>query len=200
MWKGLAALAGVTVIVVYRNLAEARRRELETIATVDALTGVLNRRGFDRALTEAWQSSLAHHQNLGLLVIDIDYFKRFNDRYGHQVGDGCLRAVAQACAKAVRDEGIFARYGGEEFAVIVVKATKRDLETIAERICVSVRDLSIPHVSNAERLTLSIGAAATVPNDTQTHSALFALADASLYQAKALGRACFVAWEETVAE
>jgi diguanylate cyclase (GGDEF)-like protein len=186
----------ITVIAVYRELAEARRRELETVATVDALTGVLNRRGFDRALTEAWQSGLARCQSLGLLVIDIDYFKRFNDRYGHQVGDDCLRAVAQACAKAVRDGGIFARYGGEEFAVIVARATKTDLEMIAERIRASVRELSIPRISNAERLTLSIGAAATVPNDTQSHTALFALADASLYQAKALGRGCFVAWED----
>lgn len=178
------------------RIAEDRGRELEAIASFDALTGVLNRRAFDRALGAAWETSEAHGHALGLVMIDIDHFKSFNDRYGHQAGDQCLQAIAQACADAVRGEDIFARYGGEEFAAIVPKATKEDLESIADRMRAAVSSLNIPHVTDAGHVTLSIGAAAIVASAAHSMHALIARADANLYRAKEAGRDRLILSEE----
>lgn len=167
---------------------EERRLELETMVALDPLTGVLNRRAFDAALSELWEAAVATGRALGLIMIDVDHFKLFNDRYGHQAGDECLRAVAHACAGAVRSEDVFARYGGEEFVVIVPKATTGEVEMIGDRMRAAVRALNVEHCTEVRRVTLSIGAAALDPAREGNAGDLIRLADESLYRAKHGGR------------
>ena len=189
-----ALLLGIAVTERIRETAReyerllVASRELEDIALHDALTGVLNRRAFDRGLADAWHTGAARGQRLGLLMIDIDHFKRFNDRYGHPAGDECLRKVAQACAGCVRGGDLFARYGGEEFAAIVPSGSMEDLAAIAWRMRAAVADLAIPHESASGIVTLSIGGAAKLASDVRSEQGLVAIADAALYRAKEEGR------------
>lgn len=189
-----ALLLGIAVTERIRETAReyerllVASRELEDLALHDSLTGVLNRRAFDRALADAWHTGAARRERLGLLMIDVDHFKRFNDRYGHQAGDECLRRVAHACAACVRGGDLFARYGGEEFAAVVPNATMDDLDSIARRMRIAVAELGIEHDAPAGHVTLSIGGAAKAASDVRSEQGLVELADAALYQAKERGR------------
>jgi diguanylate cyclase (GGDEF)-like protein len=190
-----ALLLGIAVTERIRETAREYERllivsrELEDMALHDGLTGVLNRRAFDRGLADAWHLGAARRERLGLLMIDIDHFKRFNDRYGHQAGDDCLRSVARACAACVRGGDLFARYGGEEFAAIVPNGTMDDLDSIARRMRDAVGELGIRHEETpAGHVTLSIGGAAKAASDLRSEQGLITLADAALYRAKEQGR------------
>lgn len=193
-----ALLLGIAVTERIRETAReyerllVASRELEDIALHDSLTGVLNRRAFDRGLADAWHTGAARRETLGLLMIDIDYFKRFNDRFGHQAGDACLERIARACAHCVRGGDLFARYGGEEFSAIVPNATLGELEHIARRMRAAVADLRIEHDTPSGYMTLSIGGAAKHASDVRSEQGLVALADAALYRAKEAGRDCVV--------
>ena len=181
--------------------------ELARITTLDALTGIANRRAFDEALGEEWRRMLRHGTALSLLMIDVDYFKRFNDAYGHVAGDQCLRTVAQAVANKARRAGeLAARYGGEEFAVLLPQIGIGEAIKLAEIICNAVRDCEIPHEQSGAgpHVTISVGvasiskypdAAAAFSRDSVATAAFSAgatilveTADLALYRAKMAGR------------
>lgn len=163
-------------------------REYQDMALRDALTGALNRRAFDRGLADAWRTGAVRNESLGLLMIDVDHFKLYNDRYGHQAGDECLRRIAQACASCVRGGDLFVRYGGEEFAAILPKATMEDLDAITRRMREAVAMLAIEHQTPSGRVTISIGGAAKYASDVRSEQGLVKIADAALYNAKEQGR------------
>ncbi|HBW6179244.1 GGDEF domain-containing protein [Klebsiella pneumoniae] len=160
-------------------------QRLESIANQDALTGTANRRALNAYLAAIWQQKTP----LALMMIDVDYFKRYNDRYGHQAGDECLSSVAQVLKMAVRAEGdLVARYGGEEFVVVLPGVSLAHATAIAERIQQKISEAGLPHAASAvaSEVTVSIGIVAsdgTVPIET-----LIARADSALYQAKNKGR------------
>lgn len=168
---------------------------LRQMVFIDGLTGVANRRCFDERLGTEWRRAARSTLPLALLMLDVDHFKRFNDRYGHQVGDECLRQVASAIKGALLRPGdLVARYGGEEFACILPGTDFEGALAVGAGIEKSVRGLQIEHadsdVSNV--LTLSVGVSMSLPERDGDPARLLALADAQLYRAKhdGRGRAC----------
>ena len=166
--------------------------ELAALASKDGLTGLANRRCFDDTLAHELQRAQRHAQPVSLIMMDVDFFKKFNDHYGHVAGDDCLRAVAGAVARSVgRDEDLAARYGGEEFAVIMPGTGTAGAVEVAEAIRAAVAALQIPHAASAIGVvTISLGAATVHPEPGGgTGSAeLIRQADALLYQSKNTGR------------
>ena len=171
----------------YSGPAHAMQKRSAT----DGLTGLANRRSFDEAIEQEWQRSRRHRETLALLMVDIDHFKKHNDNHGHQAGDECLRLVARTLASTARRAGdLPARYGGEEFAVLLPASSIEGASALAERIRVAVEQLRLPYLeaSAGRHVSVSIGVAACVPDQTATSSVLVAAADEALYQAKAVGR------------
>lgn len=182
-------------VVIVRDISERKKVEdqLLALATTDGLTGLRNRRTFDDLLERQWQVTLQQGTTLSLILLDVDHFKLFNDHYGHQVGDDCLRAVGAAVARAIRAEDCAARYGGEEFAVILPDADAEAVAAISERVRAAVEALGIPHGPRPEgaHVTVSIGAAtavACVGGSMRMPESLVAAADTALYKAKHNGR------------
>lgn len=164
--------------------------ELAELSLRDALTGVANRRRFDEVLLREWERARRQQSPLSLLFIDIDYFKGYNDHYGHQAGDDCLRAVAFVLVDTGRrPTDLVARFGGEEFVLLLPETALPGAVDIAERVRVFLAQAMIPHAAAPQgRVTASIGVATLVPGDDQPAADLVGAADAALYQAKALGR------------
>jgi diguanylate cyclase (GGDEF)-like protein len=165
---------------------------LESIALVDALTHMPNRRRFDATIDAEWKRAAGEKTQLSMLMIDIDHFKQYNDHYGHGAGDACLQSMAAALLAGVSRPGdLVARYGGEEFVVIL---SGTDMETavhIATLLCKGIRDLKLPHAHSGVEsfVTVSIGCATMIPlGETSSAKALFDEADKMLYQAKNSGR------------
>lgn len=164
---------------------------LERMAFVDALTGIANRRQFDQRLDAEWSRTYREGRSLALILLDIDHFKRFNDRYGHPAGDECLRRVAWAISSATRRPGdLAARYGGEEFAIILPNSDLAGAIAIAEKVTQAVRSLGLRHEDGTGGIvTVSAGVAALRPSSTgSTLAGLKSLADQALYDAKQQGR------------
>ncbi len=178
--------------------------QLGRMARVDHLTGLDNRREFDRVLQREWRRCQRLAHSLAILVIDIDFFKRFNDHFGHGDGDECLRAVADALTKSLERSGdLVARIGGEEFAAILPNTDLSGARTVGEKMRASVASLAIPHPRStiAPHVTISIGGDAVVPYPNRTASELVHTADLALYRAKNHGRnQCVVLTETTVDE
>lgn len=165
-------------------LRSANRR-LNSLANLDPLTGIANRRSFDAVLALQWSTA----PSLAMLMIDIDHFKMFNDQYGHQEGDGCIRKVAQALASTVRGTDVVARIGGEEFAVLMPGADIRTATEVAQRLRRAIEQLGIPHGKmDSGIVTVSIGCAACRPGPELTAADLSVAADRALYAAKGAGR------------
>jgi diguanylate cyclase (GGDEF)-like protein/PAS domain S-box-containing protein len=169
--------------------------ELKRLALTDGLTGLANRRAFDQALEAEWLRTMRLSTHMSLLLLDLDHFKRFNDHYGHQVGDDCLRAVAAAITRATRQPSdLAARYGGEEFAVILPGTNSASAVDVAERIRSDIHRLMVPHENNPPGngfVTTSIGLATALcrPGGTMDmRQSLLAAADTALYKAKQNGR------------
>jgi diguanylate cyclase (GGDEF)-like protein len=171
------------------NLLQANE-ELEILARVDGLTGLLNRREFDFALQGELRRAKRAAASLGLLILDVDYFKAYNDLYGHLGGDACLRQIAQAInANVGRYGDIAARYGGEEFVVILPGASLEQAGEMAEKIRKAVCALGVPHAGAPNGVaTVSVGVSAVVPTENTDAAELIAVADKALYAAKAAGR------------
>lgn len=172
------------------QLAEATER-LEQQATTDALTSIANRRRFGEFLQREWHRALRARSPITLMMVDVDFFKHFNDSYGHLAGDDCLRRVAAALQTAVRRPGdLAARYGGEEFVVVLSGTGHDSALAIAESIRRSIEDLRIPHEASMVRqyVTVSVGVAVADPRDGGTPELLIFTADEALYRAKAEGR------------
>lgn len=170
---------------------EIANQELELIAISDSLTKLANRRRFDEYIDIEWRRAMRQQSWLGLVLCDIDYFKRYNDTYGHQAGDACLQKVAEAIARAVRRPGdLVARYGGEEFAVVLPNTDIAGAIRVAEEIRVRVRGLGIPHSASkiGDIVTLSLGVATIFPSPYKSISKFIGLADVALYKAKKQGR------------
>ncbi|MCJ2081127.1 GGDEF domain-containing protein [Methylobacterium sp. J-090] len=168
----------------------SRQRDLlETLAAIDPLTGLANRRGFD-AMMASDLTGRNEGTPLILAMIDIDFFKVFNDTYGHARGDDALRIVARALAEAAPDDARVARMGGEEFVLAVVGPHHLPPSAIGERLCRAVADQAIPHSGNAASsvVTISVGLASGRVRADPDHSDLFAIADDALYAAKRGGR------------
>ena len=195
----LAAVVAARDAEVRARTAELLERSLELaaasaaldqLAGSDALTGLANRRGFEMALERSWHSAVREGATVALLLVDVDHFKRFNDTYGHVIGDACLREVAHAVlALTRRPLDVAARYGGEELAVLMHGSSVAAAEALAERIRASVAALRIPVAAGRyATVTVSIGVAAAHPNGVNEPSHLVSVADVALYRAKSLGR------------
>lgn len=190
-WRIEAWTRRAYLLVLRESLhGEAARRAADhatTLSNTDALTQLPNRRRFEGALARAWQH--AEGAAVGLLMIDIDHFKRFNDRFGHPAGDDCLRCVAQAMRGELREGDMIARLGGEEFVVLLPTATMPAAAALAERLRAAVERLAIPHDGGDGRqvVTISVGIALVVPH-LGTPMELLESADRALYEAKRAGR------------
>lgn len=180
-----------------RELMEAARQlaDLNTILTrlslADSLTGVANRRNFDRILDKEWRRGFRSKGQLSTIMIDVDYFKKFNDHYGHQAGDECLRQVASILKDALRRPGdVLCRYGGEEFSVVLPDTGSEGVSVVAENLRQAVESAAIPHRHGGvgDRVTISLGAATMLPSEGGSPADVVKLADRALYQSKAAGR------------
>lgn len=170
---------------------QAALASLDDLASRDGLTGLHNRRAFD----EQFAVEVARHRRqqaaLGVALIDVDHFKLYNDRYGHQQGDECLRSVAQALAQCTRRPGeIVARYGGEEFVVVLPSTSVDDVLRYGQWICSHIEALQLPHEASAvgRHVTISVGLSSCVPGAGDSPAQLLAVADRALYEAKRAGR------------
>ncbi|MEH6472083.1 MAG: diguanylate cyclase [Halopseudomonas sp.] len=164
---------------------------LASLARLDYLTELPNRREFDRKIEEEWLRARRKGSELGVVLIDIDHFKLYNDNYGHSMGDDCLRQVARAMAKGLRRPAdLLARYGGEEFVAVLPETGLEGSRVVAETMIQAVRDVCLPHAhsSAADCVTISAGVSSMVPTNDATPRSLSELADAALYKAKESGR------------
>jgi len=170
---------------------EKANRELQRLSVLDDLTQVANRRRFDAAIDEEWQRLSRERASLALIFCDIDYFKLYNDTYGHQAGDDCLRAVADTInANCQRPGDFVARYGGEEFIVTLPNTEVEGAVHLAEDIREAIERLKIPHPQSrvSEYITLSLGVSSVFPSALTTPESLIEAADKALYEAKNQGR------------
>ncbi len=170
---------------------ELAHHELQQLVAIDQLTQVYNRRRFEEYLTQEWQRLAREKLPISLILGDIDYFKLYNDTYGHQLGDRCLQEVAQCINNSIkRPADVVARYGGEEFAVILPNTDMEGAVILAEIIGSAIRKLEIPHSSSpvSSCVTISTGVATLIPEPNSDFHEIIILADKALYQAKIAGR------------
>jgi diguanylate cyclase (GGDEF)-like protein len=199
---GVLLFTNVIGAIVCYSLERANRTNflesqlLMDTARRDGLTGIANRRTFDEHVDRVWAQAAREGRPLTLLMIDIDHFKTYNDRFGHQAGDECLRRVAWSLSShARRPLDIAARYGGEEFAMVLYDARRQHAEEMARQIQAGIESLGIAHSASPvanKRLTVSIGIACVLPASDRSHYGFIQLADEALYAAKERGRDCIV--------
>lgn len=175
-----------------RKQTEDRLRQTnEELVNTDELTQIANRRCFNQRLDLEWRRLARERRSLSLLLFDVDYFKRYNDTYGHQLGDQCLVKIAQAAKKPLyRPADLMTRYGGEEFAVMLPNTDLEGAIAVAKRIHEAIRALNIPHQASdvSDQVTISLGIATEIPNTTILAIDLTHQADQALYLAKQQGR------------
>ncbi len=189
------ALIGFMFDITERKNTEQKlivlQKELEELSFKDALTGVYNRRMFDSVMEVEWANAKRNHQPLSLLMLDIDYFKQYNDFYGHIHGDECLKRVAKELNKvATRSRDFFARFGGEEFIIVLPETDEKAARMIAERCRSLIFKAQIPHEKSlvSQMLTVSIGVSTIIPIHSDEAINFIAAVDRQLYQAKETGR------------
>ncbi|WP_229518292.1 diguanylate cyclase [Massilia sp. PAMC28688] len=169
---------------------EDSNAQLAALSSTDGLTGISNRRGFDAALDSEWRRGSRNGYTLALAMLDVDHFKAYNDHYGHQAGDRCLRQVAELIAThGRRTSDVVARYGGEEFALLSPATDATEAMEAAREICAELAKLALPHAKSPHGVvTISIGVATVVPDEAASSSTLIDRADRALYKAKKSGR------------
>ena len=183
--------------VALENQLRVANKKLENIATIDGLTGIANRRKFDLQMKQEWLRAYREQTPLSLILVDVDYFKLYNDSHGHQAGDNCLQLVAQGISRAVnRPADLVARYGGEEFAVILPNTDLVGANHVANRIKASIDYSRIPHKSSSvsKYITISQGVSTTIHSTDSSFESLVCIADIALYDAKKGGRDRFVSY------
>ncbi|WP_147532943.1 sensor domain-containing diguanylate cyclase [Bacillus marasmi] len=195
------------LIVVSRNITERKLTEqklqkaneiLKHLSTIDGLTSVSNRRAFDERLEIEWNRAMRTSRPLSLIMFDIDYFKAYNDTYGHQGGDGCLKQIASTIEETIgRSTDFICRYGGEEFCAILPETNKDGAKIVAEKIRVAVESLKIPHSGSKIQpwVSISVGTATMIPSQYTSLLNLISNADKAVYQAKHLGRNCVCSYQ-----
>jgi diguanylate cyclase (GGDEF)-like protein/PAS domain S-box-containing protein len=169
------------------------QKELEELSFKDGLTGVANRRMFDSVIETEWLKARQNKQPLSLIIIDIDFFKEYNDFYGHLQGDDCLKQVAETLNNVKsRSRDFFGRFGGEEFIMLLPEADENAAWSIAERCRQALFKKQIPHEQSkvSQLLTISLGVSTMIPSQDDEHNELISRADKQLYQAKQKGRNC----------
>ena len=190
----IAARVDVTDLIRREKLLEVSNQHLVQQIATDCLTGLANRRRFDEALVTEWMRAARSGAPLSLLMVDIDHFKNYNDRYGHPAGDQCLRRVAAALGQCVRRAGeLVARYGGEEFVMLLPNANINHASETAQNILAQMAQEALPHAASptGHHVTLSVGVASIAPDAAMEASTLVNAADAAMYRAKSGGRARF---------
>jgi diguanylate cyclase (GGDEF)-like protein/PAS domain S-box-containing protein len=181
------------ILIAIEDITERKKaqEQLKLHALMDGLTGIANRRHFDNTLDLEWRRAMRSAKPISLIIVDADYFKNFNDTYGHLAGDSCLRKIAHTIKDSLRRAGNFAaRYGGEEFAVILPDTDAEGAYMLAESLREKIENLNIDHSDSraGENVTVSMGVSTTVPEKDSPHDKLIFLADKALYQAKQGGR------------
>lgn len=174
-----------------KSILQKANEKLRQISLRDPLTGIWNRRKYDETIHIEWNRCLRHQRPIALMLLDIDFFKQFNDAYGHMAGDACLTEIARTINETLsRSTDMVARYGGEEFIVLLPEASREDVVRVANMLWEKIAALGIPHgnSSASDHVTVSVGAACMVPSRGSSHEDLFRTADRALYQAKAGGR------------
>ena len=181
----------------FRALRDSQQRliqaniELQRLSNVDALTGASNRKHLDEYIATEWRRAARDQTSLGVLMIDVDDFKKFNDTYGHLVGDAALIKVAEAARKVSgRPADLTARFGGEEFIIVLPGTDLAGAQAVGDKMRQSIEDLQVPHTASSAGgfLTVSIGAASIIPRRSDSFVALIETADVALYQAKRSGK------------
>jgi diguanylate cyclase (GGDEF)-like protein/PAS domain S-box-containing protein len=177
-----------------RKQAEQKLQEaysvVEALAVTDAMTGLANRRRFDQYIAGEWRRGIRDGKPLSMLLIDADFFKSYNDAYGHLRGDSCLRQIAESCQDVVARPGdLVARFGGEEFAIVLPNTSKEGAMQVANEVCLALRGRQLPHDGNLPGIvTISVGCATMVPQFEKHVHDLIEMADQALYRAKKNGR------------
>lgn len=180
---------------------ERAKKQLEQLATIDSLTGIPNRRSIDEALHREWLKAMRNSEPLAVIMIDIDYFKNYNDFYGHQAGDECLKQVAHALRASLRrPTDYIGRYGGEEFLILLTHSDWDKAKNMVEKIFEAIRLLNLPHLASPTSavVTISAGINVMIPTPKLSISSLIHHADEALYQAKHNGRNQFVLYQKPV--
>ncbi len=188
----IIGFAGSYALEHANRTAFLEHRQLTEVATHDGLTALLNRAAFEDQIRRVWQQAQRDRQTVAVIMIDIDYFKNYNDRYGHVAGDDCLRRVSNALRDAARRRPLdfVARYGGEELVAVLYGADQAYGESIARSLLAAVRELRIPHANSQTQpyVTVSVGVVSVDAYRMATHDGAVALADEALYAAKNKGR------------
>lgn len=200
----LIQIVDVSMAVRRESLLREQAHVLLSQSLSDGLTGVGNRRYFDLCIAKEWRASKRNNKPLALLLIDVDYFKRYNDRYGHQQGDLCLQQIAAAMrGSLLRPYDMLFRYGGEEFCALLPETRSADAVVVAERLRASVQALGLPHAgSPGDVVSVSVGVASLNQRVHTDYGSLIQAADDALYEAKRAGRnivrASTAAWSEAL--
>lgn len=191
----LVQITDVSMAVSRERKLREQAVELQSQSLVDGLTGIANRRRFDLHLEQEFRNAKRNSTPLSLIMIDVDYFKNYNDNYGHQRGDGCLVQIASALERVlVRANDLVSRYGGEEFAAILPNTNEEGALRVAEALRAEVESLALAHACSgvADHVTISLGVSTLMPEPAAKTGNLIHAADRALYQAKHSGRNCVV--------
>ena len=179
--------AGKRIVDLQKELMETNRR-LELLSITDGLTKLNNHRYFQDELARAFEESQRYQRPLSLAMIDIDFFKKVNDTYGHAVGDEVLKAVARLYKETIRSTDLVARYGGEEFAIMMPETELQDAITFAEQVRALIENTSVDTQAGPLKITISLGVASVPRSQVTTAKELIVAADRALYRAKKNGR------------